>query len=346
MASTSSDDSACAVHIKRTAVFCVLETAADTDEEEKNHHQQQQHQPSSAKIMKRKRDPNVLELLPDSLIVVVAEWLMHDAPDVARFGQVERRVHSLLTQGTVVQDLVQKYWAKSIDSRVDNLSRSPQSLPELGFYQAVTRETDLFAENRVGFDYASLEMDDDVGETGGIKNSKTRVRQVRRFMLKYHQRYSTMTVSVQAHCGTGAPPGIAPRFSAARGHYVASCLVNGVDSDSDGDEYIIHYFEDDNGRIIVQFGSEEDDDSDNDSDDSTRTESSASILRSRIEVNAWGRRVAQAVRTCTHPHGELAREGKGWVEIYLRLGDLELPRKPDYYDDRHNVIPISPVHTG
>ena len=52
----------------------------------------------------------------------------------------------------------------------------------------------------------------------------------------------------------------------------------------------------------------------------------------RIIVNAWGRRVVAAASLSDHRYGDLAREGNGWVEISFRLGGLELPERPSYYE--------------
>ena len=42
-------------------------------------------------------------------------------------------------------------------------------------------------------------------------------------------------------------------------------------------------------------------------------------------LRPWGRRVAHAAAAQTsHPFGHLARQGKGWVEIYVELCPREL----------------------
>jgi hypothetical protein len=59
----------------------------------------------------------------------------------------------------------------------------------------------------------------------------------------------------------------------------------------------------------------------------------------RMHVTGWGIRISQAAaRDLLHPHGALARRGKGWAEIYLVHGraDLQLPSRPDFYQ---GVVP-------
>jgi outer membrane protein OmpA-like peptidoglycan-associated protein len=60
---------------------------------------------------------------------------------------------------------------------------------------------------------------------------------------------------------------------------------------------------------------------------------------SRVEVIGWGKRIANKVaRSNTHPFGELARQGRGWVEVYIVLGDgddnsnIMLPPRHEYYN--------------
>lgn len=52
----------------------------------------------------------------------------------------------------------------------------------------------------------------------------------------------------------------------------------------------------------------------------------------RIMIHSWGKLVAQRAVTSSHKFREIAREGRGWVEVYLRLGDNEFPKRPSYYE--------------
>lgn len=53
-------------------------------------------------------------------------------------------------------------------------------------------------------------------------------------------------------------------------------------------------------------------------------------------MNPWGRRVAQRASASDHKHGEVAREGRGWAEVFLVLGGtMELPIRPLHYEGLH-----------
>ena len=64
----------------------------------------------------------------------------------------------------------------------------------------------------------------------------------------------------------------------------------------------------------------------------------ADHLLSKFTVRGHGSQISDLVAQSTHPYGEVARQGLGWVEIYVRLpgrdGDygLELPPRPIFYD--------------
>jgi hypothetical protein len=143
---------------------------------------------------------------------------------------------------------------------------------------------DLLQENRIGFDYASTEIDDNDGEASGVKGSWTRIDSMQTLM----QIFKGSVAIVNSHCGTMGPRGGAPHFSQIQGIKVCAALSEHDDDDSDVDD--------------------------------------------RLTLNSWGRQVSDVVNRSTHRYGDLAREGKGWVEIYMQLGDLELPQRPGYYN--------------
>lgn len=266
---------------------------------------------NSATTKKRKRGPELLELLPDSLLVEIAGWLLGDARDVVCFQRSNKRVHKLLNGEQTSRQLLRNY-------PIHHRSVTFTTLEELGFYQVICK-MGLFEENRVGFDYATIEMDDDSGQASGVDNSETRVRKLKHLLQS--KRFPSFTIAIHAHCGVGAPPGVAPRFSAARGHHVASCLIGEDEEEQSG--FMMHYEADESGRISVHFLDDRQTD---------RTD-----LRRRIEVNAWGRRVSNIVQNLSHPYSTVANDGRGWAELYVQLGDLELPPKPDYYDGLYTV---------
>ena len=55
---------------------------------------------------------------------------------------------------------------------------------------------------------------------------------------------------------------------------------------------------------------------------------------SRVEVIGWGKRISNKVaRSDDHPFGDLARQGRGWVEIYVVLSDgVMLPPRHEFYN--------------
>jgi hypothetical protein len=57
-------------------------------------------------------------------------------------------------------------------------------------------------------------------------------------------------------------------------------------------------------------------------------------IHDRIIMRPWGKRVTeQIVVLANHKNCTIARKGRGWVEVYVQLGDdLQLPERPDYYD--------------
>jgi len=59
----------------------------------------------------------------------------------------------------------------------------------------------------------------------------------------------------------------------------------------------------------------------------------------RIAIRSWGHRMTYEVSRSQHSYAAKAREGKGWVEFYIRMGpvgEFELPARPEY----HFGIPI------
>jgi hypothetical protein len=204
-------------------------------------------------------------------------------------------------------------------SQVQQARHLPSSLSiweQLAWYEQM-QEFGLLNENRIGFEMASMDIlddsscrseDDDEEEEDGdeedgasvIRANLQRISKVRRLL----QTFPRLQVTVDSHCGTFGPLGIAGRFSRARGMVVVDELTRygnnttHEDAAADGD------------ARMKDFGG-----------------------RSRVTLNAWGRRIADnaAMGGSTHPHTALAKKGKGWVEIFLVLDGIELPSRPDYY---------------
>mmetsp|Transcript_43315 Transcript_43315/g.77844 ORF Transcript_43315/g.77844 Transcript_43315/m.77844 type:complete len:694 (-) Transcript_43315:365-2446(-) len=124
-------------------------------------------------------------------------------------------------------------------------------------------------------------------------------------IMKQHPRVS---VRLDSHCGTLAPSGISSWFSRARGLRVQNAICDTTNNMGMGTN--------DNNRH-------------------------SPIDQSRVNVVAWGKRISTVVaRSSDHPFRVDAREGRGWVELYLevpgsREGDeiMVFPPRQQYYDD-------------
>ena len=161
-----------------------------------------------------------------------------------------------------------------------------------------------------GFDYASTEIaiDDDEDENDDIsdENSVERARRtpsVRgslqrvNMIRRWMTKFPSMTVRLDSHSGIIAPSEIAEAFSRTRGMAVRSALQSGLDE---------------NKRSEID-------------------------IRDRISVHPWGRRVALLVAAePSHPFRDLARCGKGWVQICVELDGMHVPPDP-FFDSDLNV---------
>ena len=153
-----------------------------------------------------------------------------------------------------------------------------RTLEELGVFES-WYETPLYHDNRIPFPYASVEIDDSMHD---------KIFSV----VKLMERFPSITIHLDSHCGTIAPNGVATLFSISRGNSIMQVIQD----------------------------------------------------RSRVTVIGWGKRVAREVaRSDTHPFSELAREGRGWVEVYIEIGVGEsavtLPPRHEYYGyDRNQDV--------
>jgi hypothetical protein len=78
----------------------------------------------------------------------------------------------------------------------------------------------LLVEARLGFGYASTEIDGNDGAESDIRTSRLRLGAAAK-LLRRHPR---LAVHVDAHCGTAAPSNIAPSVSQERGRVVRDAL--------------------------------------------------------------------------------------------------------------------------
>ncbi|CAB9527915.1 expressed unknown protein [Seminavis robusta] len=218
-----------------------------------------------------------MQTLTDEMILGMIVPFIGDAQSLARLSSVDQRFRKMLIEDT---DTLQRI----IDERVDVslCNNECSTLQELGLYQCALK-TGLFDENRIGFDFASTDIDDDDGVASLVEGSMRRVDDLASILCQFQD----ARLIIEAHCGTAAPSTIAQGFSRARGHAV--CM-----------------------EVCVQ--------------------GQMRFLEDRITVNPWGKRVSSRARTSDHKYRGLAREGRGWVEVYLAMDDMELPQRPSYYD--------------
>lgn len=233
-------------------------------------------------------------LLPPELMVSISMWL--DVEDFVGFQHCNQRTCSLLKES------IPAY----IRQRTSN--DSVRTLPQLALFRNLEKGGFL-EENRIGFDYASTEIafddsDDesvDSSENGedsresALRRAKVRGSIERVYLISRMMTiFPSMTARLDAHCGTIAPSGIAESFSRTRGVAVQHALEACFDD--------------------IYMGSEID-------------------VSDRISIQPWGRRAALAVAAeASHPFGNLARQGKGWVEVYVELDGMQVPSRPSFYD--------------
>ena len=221
-------------------------------------------------------------------------WL--DVEEFVKFHMCNQQTHTLLKESTPAY------------IRLRTSNDAVRTLQQLSLLLKL-QEEGFLKENRIGFDYASTDVDIDNSDDDGDERNddeevsidrairKTKVRKsldriylISRLMTKF----PSLIVRVDAHCGTIAPSGIAGSFSQARGMAVRYALENCFDE--------------------IYTGNEID-------------------VTDRIHIQAWGRRVALAAASQrSHPFGDLARQGKGWVELYVQLDGMQLPQRPSFYN--------------
>lgn len=241
--------------------------------------------------------------LPNELLVRIGASVakLFDLRDYISLSMVSKRwKHLLVDSKTTVAEIIRIRLLR-LRSNEDGVV-AIRTLQQLNVYETIRKQPFCVAENRVHFDFADLNVEDKAS-IDLIENVRT--------ILKTHK---TVSVILEAHCGTPAPAEIAWEYSHYRGRVVSAAIVRGTKclpfplSQTDNDELLAIY------------------DSDN--------------LLDRIHIRAWGKMITQAASQSKHPYGELARKGRGWVEIFLRLDDpengetiLELPSRPEFYNN-------------
>ena len=187
---------------------------------------------------------------------------------------------------------------------------------------ALSQETNrlgLERENRIGFDMASTAMDDSVELIPGCP--LTRLQKVGTLLKQFER----ATVVIDAHCGTVAPRGIAAQFSRLRG--VAIC----------------ERLEDEEVFVQQQQEQEQQEHHQQQQRGNNNKNNNAAIwqLEDRMEMNAWGKTISTLVSNSQHKYADYAQLGRDWVELYLKLDNVEFPERPSCYKGRY-IVDVSP----
>ena len=241
---------------------------------------------------RRRREAKPLRLsmdgLDDDTLALLIEYAgkLHGPRAAARFGMTCKRLRTLLDARRVIAGRT-RCLQRTLKAPLTKFGGVDQikTLENLDVFESWT-ETRLNYDNRIPFDYASVELDDGAREI---------VESVRGFLKKH----KSVNVRLDSHCGTIAPDEVASSFSQERGLAVHTSIC-----ESDDDQEI------------------------------------ARIDRSRVLAIAWGKRISEKVASLDgHQFAELAREGKGWVEVSFLLlpsGEddetISLPPRPQYYN--------------
>jgi hypothetical protein len=128
---------------------------------------------------------------------------------------------------------------------------------------------------------------------------------------------------LNAHCGTSVPTDINPKKIAAKSGQSVASLLSCLAEDS----------------TVTQNSS--------DKEERLSAHDWRKIIsrRARLSVHNWGKLITRRASQSNHPHGKQAREGHGWVDVYIRLqgsgGDdemknsllIELPPRPFFYNN-------------
>ena len=225
--------------------------------------------------------------LHDDALINIGEYVgtIYGPETYTRLGLTCQRMMRLLLEdddasAQTIQNIIRSRMAYALDRAQRLMSlETPQnnvkikSLKELAVFEAWC-ETPLCNDNRIPFPFASVEINESMHDKI-------------HYIMKIMQRYPSLTVQLDSHCGTIAPNSVASSFSRIRGDSIKDILYD----------------------------------------------------PSRVEVMGWGKRITRKVaRSDTHPFGELAREGRGWVEVSFVLRDdgnrrtIVLPPRHEFYN--------------
>mmetsp|Transcript_11341 Transcript_11341/g.21629 ORF Transcript_11341/g.21629 Transcript_11341/m.21629 type:complete len:287 (-) Transcript_11341:127-987(-) len=245
---------------------------------------------------------NCFDNLPDDGLLALGSWVAATGlENFARCLKVCRRFRRVLGRPSMLKELI----------RERNFTDAPEieTLEHLALFDAI-KQVGLCDENRIGFGYGSLTVARDAdyhprqvhhhprrgGITeGAVLHSERRIADVARILTRFPGTF----LRIESHCGTAAPPGIAEHFSAARGMSVVRAFLDLLSP----------------GQV----------------DDPSHARE-VSIMERRLHLTSWGMQISTAAETSQHRYAGVARQGKGWAEVYICKGDtLEMPSRPEFY---------------
>ena len=215
-------------------------------------------------------------LLHDDALISIGEYVgkLYGPEAYTQLALTCRKMRQLLLSNETnsmetIRNIIQLRVEKVTSSRHDF---SIRTLEELAIFEQWCT-TPLHQNNghHIPFPLASLEVDESMHEKIFA-------------IINIMERFPSITVQIDSHCGIIAPNSVAASFSRSRGEAVCNVL-----------------------RCHPP---------------------------SRVQVIGHGKRVANRIARCSsHPLGELAREGRGWVEIYIVMeeGRRFLPPRNEFY---------------
>ena len=150
------------------------------------------------------------DLLSDDLVVNIGFWVAKaGTKNLCQLQKTCHRIRTLLVKEDFIHSVIRQQLlaVATVISPASNNNAGTATittLEELGLYEMIVNESDLFHDNRLGFEFGSLEIDDDIGDASGIKGSWDRIRSVKRIVSKFPNAF----VKIDSHCGTAAPASI------------------------------------------------------------------------------------------------------------------------------------------
>lgn len=160
----------------------------------------------------------VFDLLPDDALICIGEYtgrLFGPEAYVCLAQTCTKMKRLLLPDGSASNTVrLQSIIQSRVDHYTSRYRTSPsvtvRTLEELGVFES-WYETPLYLDNRIPFPYASVEVDESMHE---------KILPI----IKLMDRFPSITIQLDSHCGTIAPNGVATLFSISRGNSIMQLL--------------------------------------------------------------------------------------------------------------------------